>query len=112
MKKLPPSDAESLIADAQALGMAIRHARRRAGLSLEDAALQLGIAKQTLGNLETKGTVGLETALRAARELGVSLFAVPSSEREPVRRAIAATRRELARALEPSPAKPRAEDKR
>jgi hypothetical protein len=57
--------------------------------------MQLGIAKQTLANLETKGTVGLETAVRAARELGVSIFAVPSSEREPVRRAIEEARKDL-----------------
>ena len=80
---------DPLVTDAVALGVAIRAARSHSGLTLSEAAVSLGISKQTLSNLETgKGSVGLDTVLRAARELGVSLFAVPAAEREPVRRAI------------------------
>lgn len=58
--------------------------------------MQLGIAKQTLSNLETaKGSVGVETVLRTANEFGVALFAVPAAERELVRRAIKAVRAEM-----------------
>ena len=84
-----PFPTDPLVVDAAALGAAIRAARSQAGMTLVDAALSLGLAKQTLADLETaKGSVGLETALRAARELGVALFAVPTADREPVRRAI------------------------
>lgn len=59
--------------------------------------MQLGIAKQTLSNLETaKGAVGVDTALRAAREFGVAIFAVPAAEREQVLRAIREVRANMA----------------
>ena len=52
--------------------------------------LLLGVARQTLTNLETaKSSVSLDTALRAAREFGVSILAVPGGQREGVRRALA-----------------------
>ena len=86
-----PFPTDPLVTDAGALGVAIRAARSNLGLTLSDAAISLGISKQTLSDLETgKGSVGLATVLRAARELGVSIFAVPAAEREPVRRAIQA----------------------
>jgi DNA-binding XRE family transcriptional regulator len=65
-------------------------------MTLVDAALALGVAKQTLSDLETaKSSVGLATALHVAREMGVTLFAVPAAEREIVRRAIAQARIEM-----------------
>ena len=77
------------------LGAAIRAARCAARMSIADAAMLLGIAKQTLSNLETaKGSVGIDTALRAANEFGVSVFAVSAAERELVRRAIQGIRAE------------------
>lgn len=63
------------------LGLAIRAARTASGLTLEEAALAVSIAKQTLGDLEAgKPTVGLGIALRVAKELGVSLFVAPAAE--------------------------------
>lgn len=63
------------------LGLAIRAARTASGLTLEEAALAVSIAKQTLGDLEAgKPTVGLGIALRVAKELGVSLFMAPATE--------------------------------
>ncbi len=86
-----PISADPAVPDARALGVMVRAARSGSGMTLADAALNLGIAKQTLANLETgKSSVGLDTALRVAREFGVSVFAVPSSQRERVRRAIEA----------------------
>ena len=77
------------VADAGALGRAIRAARCNAGMTLVDAAMTVGVSKQTLSDLETaKASVGVGTALRVARELGVAVFAVPAAEREPVKRAI------------------------
>jgi len=59
-------------------------------MTLSDAALVLGIARQTLTNLETgKASVSLDTALRAAHEFGVSVLAVPGGHRELVQRALA-----------------------
>lgn len=87
--KPPPPPADYLVPDNRALGEAIRAARRAAGMTLTDAALLLGIARQTLINLETaKGSVRLDTALRAAREFGVAILAVPGGQREAVRRAL------------------------
>ena len=60
-----------------ALGAAIRAARKRAGLRLEDAAAHLGLAKQTLQNLETgHAGVALGTALRVAASLGIRVALV------------------------------------
>lgn len=85
----PPADPA--VVDAKAFGAMVRAARTHSGMTLEDAALSIGIAKQTLANLETgKSAVGLETALRAAHQFGVAIFAVPASQREPARNAIAA----------------------
>jgi DNA-binding XRE family transcriptional regulator len=84
----PPPDL--LVPDGKAFGAAIRIARRAAGMTLTDAAMLLGIARQTLINLETaKCSVSLETALCAAREFGVAILAVPGGQREAVRRALA-----------------------
>lgn len=65
------------------LGAAIRAARTQTGLTLADAALTLGVAKQTLSDLERgKPTVGLGLAIQIATGLGVALFMTPASMRE------------------------------
>lgn len=95
VKPIPPP-ADLFVADSKAFGASIRAARCAARMTLADAAMLLGIARQTLTNLETaKSSVSLDTALRAAREFGVSILAVPGGQREPVRRAL--------RALMPEP---------
>ncbi len=89
VKPVPPP-ADLFVADTKAFGAAIRAARRAADMTLTEASLLLGVARQTLTNLETaKSGVSLETALRAAREFGVSILAVPGGQREGVRRALA-----------------------
>jgi len=88
-----PFPADSLVADAAVFGAMIRAARTSSGMTLADAAMTLGVSKQTLSDLETaKASVGLTIALRVASELGVAVFAVPSAEREPVRRLIVSVR--------------------
>lgn len=88
VKPLPPP-ADFLVPDSKALGAAIRAARCAAGMTLTEAALLLGVARQTLINLETaKSAVSVDTALRAAREFGVSILAVPGGQGESVRRAL------------------------
>lgn len=91
MRRIIPTPVpdDPLVTDAAALGRAIRAARTASGLTLVDAAAVLGIAKQTLSDLETaRVSVGLALALRAAQALGVSVFAVPTAEQEPLRRMI------------------------
>jgi transcriptional regulator with XRE-family HTH domain len=93
MRKVKPSAVadDPSVTDAAAFGATIRAARTASGLSIAEAAALLGIAKQTLSDLETaRASVGLATALAAARELGVAVFAVPAADREPARRALRA----------------------
>jgi transcriptional regulator with XRE-family HTH domain len=91
MKRVKPTapPLDLLVPDSKAFGASIRAARSATGMTLADAALLLGVARQTLTNLETgRSGVSLDTALRAAREFGVSLLAVPSGQREAMRRAL------------------------
>lgn len=95
MKRVVPTPppVDPLVADAVAFGAAVRAARTGSGMSLADAALLVGIGKQTLSDLETARTsVGLATALKVGRELGVAIFAVPAHDREWVRRLIVDSR--------------------
>jgi transcriptional regulator with XRE-family HTH domain len=69
--------------DSKQFGLAVRAGRTNAGMTLEDAALTIGMAKQTLSDIELgKPTVGLGNALLAATSLGVAVFIVPADERE------------------------------
>jgi transcriptional regulator with XRE-family HTH domain len=88
LKPLPAPDP--FVPDIKAFGASIRAARRGANMTLLEASLVLGVARQTLTNLETgKNSVSLDTALRAAREFGVSIVAVPGGQQAGVRRALA-----------------------
>lgn len=56
------------------LGRLIRAVRTASGLTLEETALAIGIAKQTLQNLETgTGTVSLALTFKVLDALGVRL---------------------------------------
>ena len=95
--KFISSPPDLVVSDSKAFGASIRAARSAANMTLADAALLLGVARQTLTNLETaKSSVSLETALRAAREFGVSILAVPGGQREGVRRALASLKPDAA----------------
>ncbi|HEX2543445.1 MAG TPA: helix-turn-helix transcriptional regulator [Ramlibacter sp.] len=84
-----PLPSDLLITDGTQFGAAVRAARRAAKVTITDAALLLGIARQTLINLETaKSGVSLETALRAAREFGLTVVVVPPGQGDTVRRAL------------------------
>lgn len=81
------------VSTAEQFGAAIRAARCAANLTLADAATALGMAKQTLANLETaKRGVSLETALRAAHSFGLTVLAVPTTQQEAVRKAVSKAR--------------------
>jgi len=91
MKRVVPSPSPSdpLTSDPTSFGQAIRAARTAAGMTLVDAAATIGVSKQTLSDLEKgTGSVGLVIALRAARELGVGVFAVQPTQREAARQAL------------------------
>jgi len=115
MRRVVPTSfpSDPLLQDAATFGAAIRAARTAAGMTLSDAAMTLGISKQTLSDLEkATASVGLSIALRAARDLGVAVFAAPAADREPVRRFLidartGATNGTGTRPMQPSPPKPR-----
>lgn len=91
MRRVKPQDfpADPLVGDSQALARFIRAARTQSSMTLEEAALVTGIAKSTMQKLENDpSTVGLTLVLEVARQLGVSIFAVPAEQREIVRRLI------------------------
>jgi transcriptional regulator with XRE-family HTH domain len=71
------------------LGKAVRTCRTEAGLTVEEATLTTGVAKQTLSDLEAgKPTVKLGNVLKIANGLGVNLFVVHSRDRESLMRAM------------------------
>ena len=80
-----PFPEECLLTDTKALGAAVRSARTHSGLSIEEAALIIGVAKQTISDIEAgKPGVGIGLVLRVASQVGVSLFMVPSTSRSEV----------------------------
>lgn len=84
-----PFPSDPAVTDAGVLGAAVRAARTGARMTLQDAAAFLGVAKQTLGDLERgKASVGLGLALKIADGLGVAVFVAPAAQREQVRRRI------------------------
>lgn len=93
MRRVTPTlFPQPLLTDAIGFGAAVRAARTASGMTLTDAALAVGVARQTLQDLETgTGTVGIGAAMKIANELGVSLFAVPAREKGPINRTINAT---------------------
>lgn len=87
-----PFPSDPLIKEAANLGQFIRAARTQSGLTLADAALSLGIAKQTLQDLERgKPTVSFGLVLRVAQGLGVAVFAQPAATRDYARQCLQGT---------------------
>jgi transcriptional regulator with XRE-family HTH domain len=91
MKRVVPrAFPPPLVTAAADIGDAIRAARTRAGLRLQDAALALGMAVQTLVDIESGSSgVSLGKLLQAAQGLGVDLFVVPRSHRDLAERLLA-----------------------
>jgi DNA-binding XRE family transcriptional regulator len=84
-----PFPSDPRIDDATILGKAVRACRTEAGLTIEEAAMTIGVAKQTLSDLEAgKPTVKLGSALKIAHDLGVNLFVVHNRDQERLRRAM------------------------
>lgn len=67
---LPPS----VLASPAELGALVRAVRTASSLTLEETALSIGVAKQTLQNLEKgTGTVSLELTFKVLAGLGIRL---------------------------------------
>lgn len=82
-----PFPQQKQLIDPMTLGEAVRSVRTQSGLSIEQAALVIGVAKQTLSDVEAgKPTVGLGLALKIANELGVSIFVAPKTEQDRINR--------------------------
>ena len=84
-----PFPSDPLIADSKMLGAAIRAGRTEQGLTIEEAAMTIGVAKQTLSDIEAgKPSVSLGLVLKVAGELGISLFIAPARDRDRIQRLI------------------------
>jgi DNA-binding XRE family transcriptional regulator len=77
MRKVVPSPIpdQPFINDAEDLGLALRAVRTRSGMTLEEAALVIGVSKNTMQNLERgTGTVSLALAIKVSSGLGLRLM--------------------------------------
>jgi DNA-binding XRE family transcriptional regulator len=80
-----------VLSDAKVLGSAVRAARTGAGMTLAEAALSIGVAKQTLSNLEAgKPGVSLGLTLKIVQALGLGLVVLERHQQERVCQTIAA----------------------
>jgi len=72
---------------SQEIGGKIRQERKRAGLTLVETAQALGIAKQTLSDLETaRKPVGLLITLMVCRQMGIVLLPIPMGQLQRVQK--------------------------
>lgn len=68
------TDDETIFPLSRALGASIRTRRNEVGMTQSDLAFAVGVNRRVIGRLERGvGTVRLETALKALRELGVEI---------------------------------------
>ncbi|QEI07679.1 helix-turn-helix transcriptional regulator [Pigmentiphaga aceris] len=88
-----PFPSDPLVQNAADFGAAIRAARTASSMTIADAALLVGVSKQTLADLETaRASVGLATAINVARAFGVGVFIAAPEDREIVRRQLLSER--------------------
>lgn len=63
------------IKDSKQLGLLIRAKRKELGIRIDQAALMIGISKNTLSSIENGGErVGLSNVIKVCHELGVQLL--------------------------------------
>ena len=81
-----PFPQDPLLFDPAHLGAAVRAARTEQGLTIETAALLIGVAKQTLSDIELgRPTVGIGIVMKVLKEMGITLSIVQSRNSEPIR---------------------------
>lgn len=72
----PPTSGQ--IPNREALGHIIRYTRMQAGMTVEDAALSIGVAKATLLRVEQgKAGVQFDNLLKIVHGLGLQFSAMP-----------------------------------
>ena len=78
---LTPLPDSPTIESLSEFGAFVRSMRSQQQLRIDDAAALCGVSVQLLSDLENgRRSVGLDKALMVARQLGLSILAVPSSE--------------------------------
>jgi transcriptional regulator with XRE-family HTH domain len=86
-KVVPKPFPDPRIRKSSDVGAAVRAARTQANLTLRDAAQILGVAIQTLSDIEAgKPSVGLGKVLQVADGLGLDFFALPKRHRSAAER--------------------------
>jgi transcriptional regulator with XRE-family HTH domain len=76
---MPPAPPSGRITSREDLGRLIRYARMQAGLTAEEAAMAIGIAKATLLRVEQgNGGLQFDNVLKIFDGLGISLSALPA----------------------------------
>lgn len=78
---MPTAPSSGRIASREDLGRIVRFARMQAGMTVEEAAMAIGIAKATMLRVEQgKGGLQFDNLLKVLDGLGLSLSAFPSLE--------------------------------
>lgn len=67
----------NLLRGIEDLGPALRGARKRQGISMQEWARVSGLSRQTLHKLESGGDVVFSTVIAAARAIGVAIELAP-----------------------------------
>ena len=80
---------QEILQFSQEIGTKVRQERKLAGLTLVETAQALGIAKQTLSDLETaRKPVGLFITLMVCRQLGIALLPISFGQVQRVRKCL------------------------
>lgn len=75
---MPPAPSSSRVSSRADLGRIIRYARMQAGMTVEEAAMAIGIAKATMLRVEQgKGGLQFDNLLKILDGLGITLSAMP-----------------------------------
>lgn len=78
---MPPPPSSGRINCRADLGRIIRYSRMKAGMTVEEAALSIGIAKATLLRVEQgKGGLQFDNLLKILDGLGIALSAEPARQ--------------------------------
>lgn len=84
-----PLPDSPIVDSMEAFGAFIRSLRTQQQLRIDDAAALCGVSVQLLSDLENgRRSVGLDKALAVAKQLGLTLLAIPKSDQSLVLAAI------------------------
>jgi len=74
------------------IGILIRSARKATGLTIVEAAASIGIAKQTLSDLERgRSSVGMHIVLKVLQDFGLGMVIVSKKDVELIQRTLLST---------------------